>query len=1015
MPPRRLALALACALATALGAVAPAGAVEASRTLNQLQHSAWTRTQGAPANIIGIAQTPDGYLWLGAPAGLFRFDGVQFEQVRSLDGVDISTWGLNGLHGEPDGGIWISWAARIGAGHYKDGRLKRYDSASGIGAALDITHDRDGNTWFATANGKLWRVSTQADGSRGAAQAIGPDWGWPEDEIARHLGVDPQGTLWVTVKGDGTNDRNDDGMLMTLSRGAKRFERVTGIGNNIAIGADGTLWGTSAERGLSSRAPAPTATAMQRVAEPAGTIAFDRQGALWVQTAQGITRIGRPGALDTPQPAKTMDDLFTPAKGLSSPVIRAIFEDREGNVWLGTSAGLDRFRDSKLVRMALPRRPGQYSIVPGDDGAVWAANWDPGLLKVDASGWRDFKQVPIGTSALHRDREGRIWVGNQLGVWQVRPGAQGDKIEPVAAPAQVVSDAVRAITLDAQQRPWFAPTGGNGVWRRSDAGWSRLASDAGFPTQWLANALLTDTRGITWVAHGEEIYRVDNGTATRLDAKAMGLDAGIVNLIYQRGERLWLLGNKALAVFDGQRFRQLLDAGNPREFARASGIVVTPDGDLWLNTADALLHVSKDEVERGLTDTRMPLRIERLREADGFRGTTISNGPVPTMAEASDGRIWVATDAGLAWIDPRRVARNAVAPQVLVRAVSFDGQPADAVAATGVQAPPQVRQVEFAYTATSLAMPERVQFRYRLEGVDRAWQDAGTRRAAYYTNLDPGRYRFEVLAANEDGVWSTQPATFSFEVQPAWFQTWWFRAAMVLLVVLAIWALSRLRMRQLAARARQREQLQQVERVRIARDLHDTLLQSVTGLILRFQAAAAGLPAGEPAREKLQSALDRADKLLIEGRECVTNLRDVASSSLSLEHALAHEALELAQDGATAFDLAVEGTPRELQAGARDELYRIAKEALVNAFRHARARRVKLELRYGWRELRLRIEDDGIGMDEALLATGREGHWGLTGMRERAEQLGARFVLRSAPNAGTRIELHVPARSAYAD
>jgi signal transduction histidine kinase len=375
-----------------------------------------------------------------------------------------------------------------------------------------------------------------------------------------------------------------------------------------------------------------------------------------------------------------------------------------------------------------------------------------------------------------------------------------------------------------------------------------------------------------------------------------------------------------------------------------------------------------------------------------------------------DGRIWLLTLEGVAWIDPARIVRNALPPPVSIRALTVNGQvrrdPRDLVRPKGAS------KLQIDYTALSLSIPERVRFRYRLEGVDKDWVEAGGRRQAFYTNLKPGRYRFQVLAANNDGVWNDRGAVLTFQIPPTFVQTNLFRALCALAVIGLLWGLYALRLRQMSDRIHGRLQDRMAERERIARELHDTLLQGVQGLMLRLQSVVDQIPADQPARQALESALDRADDVIVEGRDRVRSLR--ADRAGDLHEILAEQAERLGLEPAIKVRLVVEGTPRRLHPLVCEEIERIASEALFNTQRHAQARNVEITVGYGRGALTVLFRDDGVGLDQAVLDSGRrEGHFGLTGMGERARKIQAEFELRSRPGAGTEIELTVPGGVAY--
>ncbi|MEA3153099.1 MAG: hypothetical protein QOK44_688 [Betaproteobacteria bacterium] len=328
-----------------------------------------------------------------------------------------------------------------------------------------------------------------------------------------------------------------------------------------------------------------------------------------------------------------------------------------------------------------------------------------------------------------------------------------------------------------------------------------------------------------------------------------------------------------------------------------------------------------------------------------------------------------------------------------------------------------MRDLQIDYTATSLVAPEKMRFRYKLEDYDRDWRDAGNRRQAFYSDLGPGNYRYRVIASNNRGVWNEKGATLEFSIAPAYWQTNWFRAFCVIAAVVILFTLYRRRVRQLARQFNATLEARVAERTRIARELHDTLLQSFHGLLLRFQTVLELLPHRPvEARQLLVSAIDQAAEAITEGRDAVQGLRASAPESIDLAaeiHALGEE-FRAERGGDGILRVEVQGTPRRLHPMLRDEIFRIAGEALRNAFQHAEAKDIEVELRYDERNLRLRVRDDGKGIDPAVLSHGgREGHFGMRGMRERATLVGGKLAVWSAPDSGTEVELNVPSSHAY--
>jgi signal transduction histidine kinase len=386
------------------------------------------------------------------------------------------------------------------------------------------------------------------------------------------------------------------------------------------------------------------------------------------------------------------------------------------------------------------------------------------------------------------------------------------------------------------------------------------------------------------------------------------------------------------------------------------------------------------------------------------------------VAKSADGRLWFVAMISLSVVDPRHLPFNPLAPPVHVEQVTADRRSYDAATGSGpLRLPARIRDLQIDYTALSLAAPEKVRFRYKLEGRDHDWQDAGTRRQAYYTDLPPAHYRFRVTACSNSGVWNEAGTSLDFSIAPAYYQTAWFRFLAVAVFLAAVAAVYRLRLRQVTQQVRMRMEARLDERERIARDLHDTLLQGVQGLILKVDAVAKRIPAGDPVRRAIEETLDRADEILAEGRDRVRSLRTGTALS-DLPSALERVAREASHDGATRLKSVVEGRPRALDPIVMEEAFAIGREALLNSLAHSRAAEVEMEIAYDPRQLRLRIRDDGRGIDPQILGSGgRADHWGIQGMRERALRIGARIEIWSRPGAGTEIELTVPAATAYRD
>jgi signal transduction histidine kinase len=438
--------------------------------------------------------------------------------------------------------------------------------------------------------------------------------------------------------------------------------------------------------------------------------------------------------------------------------------------------------------------------------------------------------------------------------------------------------------------------------------------------------------------------------------------------------------------------------------------------------ACGLVRIVRSELEAWADDPMRAIHAASFDRTDGVPLRADPSGYNPQVAKAVDGKLWFVSTEGVSMFDPARFPFNNLPPPVHIEQITADRTTYDLAAAGGqLRLPPLVRDLQIDYTALSLAAPEKVRFRYMLEGWDRGWQDVGTRRQAFYNNLPPRNYRFRVMASNNSGVWNESGASLDFSVAPAYYQTTWFRLSLGAAFLLLLTTAYQMRVRYVARAFNMRLEERVHERTRIARELHDTLLQSFHGLLFRFQAATNMLPERpSEARQRLESAIDQAARAITEGRDAVQNLRASTAISNDLAEAISTLGAELAAahvDDAKApppvVAVAVEGMPRDLHPILRDDIYRIAGEALRNAFRHAGARRIEVEIRYDAGKLQVRVRDDGRGIDPAMLVEQRTGHFGLEGMRERAELIGGHVDIWSKAGFGTEVDLVIPASAAY--
>jgi signal transduction histidine kinase len=438
---------------------------------------------------------------------------------------------------------------------------------------------------------------------------------------------------------------------------------------------------------------------------------------------------------------------------------------------------------------------------------------------------------------------------------------------------------------------------------------------------------------------------------------------------------------------------------------------------VWLYLACGLLRIGRSELDAWASRPTQTIHATVFDSADGVSSHRFTSGYNSVVAKSADGKLLFVRDAGVSVIDPRHLAFNELPPPVHIEQVTADDKVY--AATSGLRLPPRIRNLAIDYTALSFVAPEKVRFRYKLEGQNRNWHEVINDRQIQYTNLAPGTYRFRVTASNNSGVWNEAGDTLSFSIAPAYYQTRWFAAMVALAIAVLLWAAYQMRIRQLAHQFNRTLDARVSERTRIARDLHDTLLQSFQGALLRFQSAA-NVVATRPdeARQRLDQALDQAEAAITEGRNAVHGLRASATTMNDLANGIAAIGLQLTSERSPGpvplIDVAIDGNSRDLNPVVREEAFRIAGEALRNAIKHAHAQHLAVTIHYERRQLRLVIRDDGKGIDAETMARQQvEGHFGLPGMRERAAIVKGQLDVRSERGAGTEIELRVPGRTAY--
>jgi signal transduction histidine kinase/ligand-binding sensor domain-containing protein len=989
--------------------------------ISQLHHTLWNDENAGIGAINEVVQTSDGFLWLRTSDNrLLRFDGVRFQPIETtIVGViaPVEHWWetIAGIQAEQSGGLWIAHATHsISIDLVKDGVDRAFPTQQCIprGYPTGFVEEQNGVLWIKTSEG-LARLQN------GHCEAIGKNWGY-SGKYPLALLMDKQGTLW---------EKDSDGRLFFLRRGSTHFEvnmsgtGAPGLDGSLAQAPDGSIWQSGPygmQQIIQGRDDQPMKRAPVRGPYSAiGKFIFDRDGALWFRAFGGLHRIPHPEELvpwrpspgefikgKPPQlPAKDHVVLqnFTTAQGLSSDDVTWLFEDREGDIWASTAGGLDQFRNNMFIKAPLPRLPvQQIALSSGSSGSVWAANWYSPMFHLGkellGTGVVDKENV----ATLYSDPNGVTWVGTAEAVWRsTTQGFRRAARSPTSGPEYVI-----AMSANPGGGLWVS-LARSGIFLLHDGIWTHQNSHLDISNDIAVDAIATDDRGRVWF---------DSGDITVLDGdrvQKIKTTHGYATCLNVTGLHTWMGGVSGLGLLMAAKFQVIHGVGD-QTFRGVTGIIERANGDLWINTIAGVVRISSAEIQHEISDPNHLVGFQLFDALDGLEGKANNWLPAPTATAASDGSLWFGTNKGVFRVDPESLGKQIpVAPQVFVTSLTLDGKKISVLDSARLS--PHTQNLQIEYTTPSFVTPERLNFSYKLEGADRKWQDAGTRRQAFYTNLSPGHYRFLVKTSNGSGVPGVA-AELRFVIEAAWYQTIWFRCLCALAVIGVLWCVYRLRLMQITARFHERMGDRLRERERIARELHDTLLQGFQSIILRFQVTANAIAPGDTARSMMEDTLSRADAVLIEGRQRVRDLRSQENSDGDLADELRCFIADSEQENSGRFHFDVEGEEIPLHPVVREEIFAIVREALINAMQHSQASEIACKLQFDRKQFLCECCDNGIGIDpEILAAGGKRDHWGLIGMRERARKVGAEIRVQRMPERGTRVDVRLPARIAYAE
>lgn len=965
--------------------------------MSRYVHQRWLEGNDAPVPVVSIAQGRDGFIWLATGDGLYRFDGIRFERIDAE--VPLKNDAPSALLATRSGDIWVSFESSHRFGVYRNGVLRLIKGPPAPDRVVSMAEGEDGAVWALTANYNAQIVRLK----HGATRVFDARDGLPESN-ASHLLVAGDGTLWVSAS---------EGAAW-LRPGEDRFHVLNaGVPTRLSRNAQGNIWasdrtGTYALPADPDRIAAASSSPRYPTDELdiRGMPVFDRRGNLWVVTRyQGVRRYPAvSGAYPLQAPAET----FTTQEGLSSDIVHGLFEDREGNLWIGTEGGLDRLSEAAFVHepsLASPARFGD-KLLAAHDGTVYIGQANT-VFRVPAKG------VPepiidniVEPEALCESAQGSLWVvlRSEVLAWSEQAPLRRLQRPDLDARHNIAYDCA----FDAEGGFWLSSAGG-GVHVLRNGQWQKVFDGGGDAANYPTTLTPTPSGGIAFQS-GERLIRHEAGRISTTPLRSGGSPPKVLTLQMSEGH-LYAAGAVGLTRLD--------DADGVTAWApditpasRINGLVQTPSGDLWLAYPRMLARVSGEDLEQAFAKGRLDPPRFSLGRGDGLASRAHSHSQ-RALVMGGDGRLWIATQTGTLWLDPSSLQKSDVAPGVLITALR-DGTNVhrDPVS---INLPAATTKLEIDYAVLTFSDPQRAQVKYRLQGFDQDWVHPGQRRQAFYTNLTPGSYRFEVMAANSDGVWTPASASLDFSIPRTFFQTGWFPLLCLAATLLVLFALHRLHLRQTSNQIRTRLEERNAERERIARELHDTLLQGVMGLVLRFQAVANTMPRESPVSRKLDSALVAADAVVTEARNSVHDLRG-ADDGEDLLTTLKRITADTAFSPPVSVRLLIEGQPRRLHPLVAEEIAKIVKEGLLNIAHHAQASEVEIAVDYASRHLAVRVRDDGVGLPEDVLEQGRKaGHFGLVGMRERAERIGGTLNIISVRGDGVELALLLPGKLAYGE
>jgi ligand-binding sensor domain-containing protein/two-component sensor histidine kinase len=1020
----RMRVLLYAAFAATLFCAAAAWSLDPHQSLRRYGYQSWQTDSGLPQNTVrAIVQTGDGYVWFGTEAGLVRFDSLDFLVFTPKSAPQLPSDLIYSLMEDSSGTLWIGTAN--GVATYRNGVFRAFPDTTG-NSVWSLFQDREGRIWVSTSAGL-----SRLDGSRFVDVPGIP----PLDETTRMF--EPlDGSLWLSTTGGLFHAAPGNPTYFTLAGRAAQIQALvldrkgrtwagtpTGVEicslsacndfaplantnvHALAETAQGNIW-IGTDNGLRFYDATQPDKPLQSYSESDGLssarvnlLFCDREGALWIGTSGGIARLVS-GKIES----------FTPREGFSSNAVLSIAEDRESNLWLGTeSGGVDILRDRKFATYTAQDGISDdhiLAVTQDRAGSIWLGTSGGGLdhASADAIGKNGFSVLTTANGlssnivlSIASAPNGDLWIGTPDGLDRMHSG----QITVFTSSDGLADDFVRSLYFDAQGTLWIGTR--RGLSQFKDGKFTTWTALDGLGSD-LIGAMFQAGDGGMWIGTLGGLTHWSNGRFHNYSERD-GLSNHIITALHQDPDGTLWIGTNGGGL---NRWRKgvfkAIPLGGAALPANIYSILADDSGYLWFSSNDGIYRIDRDALNRYADGSISSVLVSSYGTSDGMKISEASSGGHPAAWRMQNGTLWFATLKGVAAIDPAHFVINRVPPLMTIEQFSVDDKPQPV---TGpLKLPPGFRRFAFDYAALSFSAPNKIRFRYKLDGFDHQWIDAGSNRSAYYTNLLPGRYTFHVIACNNDGVWSASPASLAFELRPFFYQTLWLYLLLALAVLLFAYCIYLWRVRHVESRFN----AVLAERNRIAREIHDTLAQGFVAVSVQLQIVARTLSqSSEGAREHLNQAQELVRTGLDDARRAIWELRSQSAENQDLASQLIQMAERVTASTDIKTQVEVHGTYRPLPPHTESELLRIAQEAVTNVVRHAGATRIHIRSDYTRHRVTMTVTDNGCGFADASSMV--NGHFGITGMKERAQQIGGSVTVNSKEGQGTQVRVEIASGS----